>query len=78
MPNVLITTVCNRNCPYCFAKKHMNQASNSVHMSMENVAVVADFLQHSEVETFAMLAANPHSTRSSPLSTNMCFSAVSG
>jgi sulfatase maturation enzyme AslB (radical SAM superfamily) len=59
MPNLLLTTDCVRNCPYCFAKKEMNRAVSDRYISWDNVIYVADMLIHSNETHISLLGGEP-------------------
>ncbi|NIR47807.1 radical SAM protein [candidate division KSB1 bacterium] len=58
MANILLTTVCNRACSYCFAKEKMTQKPHQ-EMSMENVEKVIAFLKRSNLPVFRMMGGEP-------------------
>ncbi len=58
MANVLLTTTCNRTCPYCFAKKEMAGATGD-RMSWENLIYLADFLVKSRERKISLLGGEP-------------------
>lgn len=58
MANVLLTTRCNRTCPYCFAKKEMGGATGD-RMSWENLIFIADFLLKSGERSISLLGGEP-------------------
>ena len=59
MPNVLLTQKCVRSCPYCFARKHMTDASPDDVISWEDLIYLADFLQLSGERRFSILGGEP-------------------
>lgn len=62
MPNVLITTRCNRACKYCFAQDKVTlggRRAASQEMSLENVLVVADWLTRSAINDFRLIGGEP-------------------
>lgn len=58
MPNILLTTICNRRCPYCFAKIEMDDATVK-EMSWENLVYIADFLIKSREKKVSLLGGEP-------------------
>lgn len=58
MPNVLLTEKCVRECPYCFAKKHMDDSALS-ELSWDNLIYIADFLEISGQRSIALLGGEP-------------------
>lgn len=58
MANVLLTTTCNRSCPYCFAKREMSDATGDV-MSWNNLIYLADFLLKSGERKISLLGGEP-------------------
>ena len=59
MANILLTTRCNRSCPYCFAEREMATSPPSTTMSWENLIYVADFLQSSGQKAVSLLGGEP-------------------
>jgi hypothetical protein len=59
MANILLTTRCNRSCPYCFAKSEMAGAAPDSRMSWENLIYVADFLERSGRQRVSLLGGEP-------------------
>lgn len=58
MPNILLTTKCNRSCPYCFAKSEMDGSAGEL-MSWENIVYLADFLTRSGERKVSLLGGEP-------------------
>jgi hypothetical protein len=58
MPNILLTTICNRRCPYCFAKTEMDGATTE-EMTWENLIYIADFLVKSREKKVSLLGGEP-------------------
>jgi radical SAM protein with 4Fe4S-binding SPASM domain len=58
MANLLITERCVRNCPYCFAKKHMDN-SKLPELSWDNLIYIADFLEISGEKKISILGGEP-------------------
>ncbi|UCG59878.1 MAG: radical SAM protein [Phycisphaerales bacterium] len=58
MANILLTTLCNLRCGYCFARERMVQKPSQT-MSMENVEKVIDFLKRSDYPIFRMMGGEP-------------------
>jgi hypothetical protein len=59
VPNVLLTTRCNRSCPYCFATKEMSSAVTDSLMSWENLIYIADFFKASGQQRISLLGGEP-------------------
>jgi sulfatase maturation enzyme AslB (radical SAM superfamily) len=64
MPNLLITTYCNRSCPYCFAQGKISgskaaRAIAKTDISLENAAYVVDFLKRSDHRFYSLLGGEP-------------------
>ncbi|MEN6464617.1 MAG: radical SAM protein [Syntrophaceae bacterium] len=59
MANILLTTRCNRSCPYCFAEKEMAGSPSDNLMSWENMIYVADFLAASGQARVSLLGGEP-------------------
>lgn len=57
MPNVLLTTRCNLSCKYCFAQEKLT--GKRMHMPMENVRQVIEFLKRSEYPIFRVMGGEP-------------------
>jgi radical SAM protein with 4Fe4S-binding SPASM domain len=58
MPNVLLTTGCNRSCSYCFAREKM-AGTGALHMSLEDVRKVIAFLKQSDSMRFRVMGGEP-------------------
>ncbi|MCD4682176.1 MAG: radical SAM protein [Bacteroidales bacterium] len=58
MANILLTEKCVRSCPYCFAKKHMED-SDSDFLSWDNLIYIADFHEISNERHIALLGGEP-------------------
>ncbi len=58
MANILLTTRCNRSCPYCFAKREMSGAGDRL-MSWENLIYIADFLTAAGQQHVSLLGGEP-------------------
>lgn len=58
MANVLLTTVCNLACPYCFANEKMGR-SRRRHMSLDNVDKLLAFFKHSNYQLFRVMGGEP-------------------
>lgn len=58
MANVLLTERCVRACPYCFAKKHMDNSELS-ELSWDNLIYIADFLEISNEQKISLLGGEP-------------------
>lgn len=59
MPNLLLTSLCNRSCPYCFAETEMTTATGSRFMTWENLIYIADFLEASHQRSVSLLGGEP-------------------
>ncbi len=59
MANILLTSFCNRSCPYCFAQREMAGASPDAMMSWENLIYIADFLQRGGERHVSLLGGEP-------------------
>jgi len=59
MANVLLTTRCNRSCPYCFAKSEMSATPARNLISWENLIYIADFLKFSGQRHISLLGGEP-------------------
>lgn len=58
MPNIVITTYCNRRCPYCFALDAMEDAP-ARNMSMPEFVVIADMLVAARRSSVGVLGGEP-------------------
>lgn len=58
MPNVLLTEKCVRSCPYCFAKKHMEESDNTM-MRWDNLIYVLDFFHANKQNSISYLGGEP-------------------
>ena len=56
--NIIITNECNRNCPFCIAKKNSNN-SNYKYISMENIEKAINFAKSENLETIALSGGEP-------------------
>lgn len=59
MANILLTDKCVRACPYCFAKKEIENSRGNNYMSWENIIYIADFLQAAGYKKAALLGGEP-------------------
>ena len=59
MANILLTTKCNRSCPYCFAEREMADSPPGERLSWENLIYLADFLQASGEKRISLLGGEP-------------------
>ena len=59
MANILLTNKCNRSCPYCFAKREMEESSEEDILSWENLIYIADFLKRSGQNRVSLLGGEP-------------------
>lgn len=56
--NVILTNQCNRNCPFCIAKKNTNKTKNSF-LSLSNVEKAIDFCKQEDIKTIALTGGEP-------------------
>ena len=47
MANLLLTEVCVRKCPYCFAKQYMEGVEDRSAITKDNLVYVVNFLEKS-------------------------------
>ena len=59
MANVLLTEVCVRSCPYCFAKQFMEDVKGQSFITKENLIYIADFLEKSGINEISLLGGEP-------------------
>ena len=59
MANILLTTKCNRSCPYCFAEREMANSQPGERLSWENLIYLADFLKTSGEKQVSLLGGEP-------------------
>lgn len=59
MANILLTEVCVRSCPYCFAKQFMEGAKDRDFISKNNLIYIADFLEKSGIKDVSLLGGEP-------------------
>lgn len=61
MPNINITSICNRSCPYCFAmdSKKAGEYDNHIFMTIDNIQKAMSFLKKSEYHTFSIIGGEP-------------------
>lgn len=62
MPNILITNVCYRACTFCFARQRLGdsaQDGSTIHMSVDNIRYVMDFLERSQDRNLRLLGGEP-------------------
>ncbi|MBE9551328.1 MAG: radical SAM protein, partial [Proteobacteria bacterium] len=63
MANVLFTSYCNRNCPYCFARDKVDlgrdQGDPSKNLSMESLEKIISFYKRSQLTRFVVLGGEP-------------------
>ena len=59
--NILLTTVCNRKCAYCFAADKISSSLHSGHkfMPLDNVKKVVSFLQKSKIKEIGIIGGEP-------------------
>lgn len=58
MANILLTSLCNRACPYCFAATEMT-ASSARFMNWENLVYIVDFFEASHHRNVSLLGGEP-------------------
>ena len=56
--NIIVTNECNRNCPFCIAKKNPNN-SNYKYISMENIENAISFIKRENIATIALSGGEP-------------------
>ncbi|MCK8620844.1 radical SAM protein [Prevotella sp. E13-27] len=59
MANVLLTQLCVRSCPYCFAQKYMGEVSPKDMLSWDNLIYLADFILKSGDHHISLLGGEP-------------------
>lgn len=59
MANILITQTCVRSCPYCFAKKHMDDNDREGMMKWNDFIYLVDFLEASGDKSVSLLGGEP-------------------
>ncbi len=59
MANILLTQRCVRSCPYCFAKKHMDDSDKKDMLSWEDLIYIANFFEQSRVYHMSLLGGEP-------------------
>jgi sulfatase maturation enzyme AslB (radical SAM superfamily) len=64
MGNILVTNVCNRRCPYCFAHEKTRRpgAKSDIrpqYMSLSALEEVVEFLKRSDLKVFSMMGGEP-------------------
>ncbi len=57
LANLVITSKCNRACPYCFASKYMDD--NDIFLSWDNLIYVIDFLEFNGVHSISIMGGEP-------------------
>jgi len=57
--NLLLTTRCVRSCPYCFARKEMENSPEGDTLSWENFLYVVNFLEASSARHISLLGGEP-------------------
>jgi MoaA/NifB/PqqE/SkfB family radical SAM enzyme len=62
--NLIITDICNRSCPYCFAKSRVNLAGEPIgpapqHITLDNVEKYLDFLVKGDNPMLKVLGGEP-------------------
>ncbi|MDE6142265.1 MAG: radical SAM protein, partial [Bacilli bacterium] len=56
--NIIVTNKCNRNCPFCIAKKNSNNG-NYTYIAMENIENAMSFIKTENIETIALPGGEP-------------------
>ncbi|MEN6615028.1 MAG: radical SAM protein [Syntrophorhabdus sp.] len=59
MANILLSTRCNRTCPYCFARDEMGNTRSETFMSWENLIYLADLHETSGQTNISLLGGEP-------------------
>ena len=59
MANVLLTDLCTRRCPYCFATKKLGDGSSPRLIDLRTLIEIADFLQRTGPMTIQLLGGEP-------------------
>ncbi|MBK8805532.1 MAG: radical SAM protein [Bacteroidales bacterium] len=59
MANVLLTQKCVRNCPYCFAKEHMEGKQFDDNLKWDDLIYIADFFAVSKSDSIHLLGGEP-------------------
>lgn len=64
MANIILTNICNRNCPYCFARSEMeirdaDSSSDKFFMPMKNFLLILDFLETNHFPELRLLGGEP-------------------
>jgi organic radical activating enzyme len=60
MPNILVTNVCNRSCPYCFAREAMDSSEREDRfISKENISRIMNWLKKSNYQIFSVIGGEP-------------------
>lgn len=59
MANVLLTNCCVRRCSYCFASKHISEASPNDYMSWEDLIYIADLQEIDNHKHMSLLGGEP-------------------
>lgn len=59
MANLSITTMCNRDCAYCFSKLPINEFKSPLEMEMEFFLSILDFLELNKISQVRLLGGEP-------------------
>jgi len=59
MANLVISTVCNRDCPYCFTRDHRNNPAVSSFLEVNSFVKRLDFLDRSQIDQARLLGGEP-------------------
>ena len=62
MANLIITSLCNRACRFCFAKQRLDelkQQKKNIHMPFEEIIAIFDYLKSSGVKVIGILGGEP-------------------
>ncbi len=59
--NLMLTSYCNRRCPYCFAKSKLTHEKNQAnsYLSLENLRIAMDFLKRSKIPHMGLIGGEP-------------------
>lgn len=59
MANIIVSTRCNRSCPYCFAQSEMAQGGQATFMSWDDLIYLADMHAASAQKSISLLGGEP-------------------
>lgn len=57
--NVILTNQCNRNCPFCIARKNTSKTKNLSFLSLSNVEKAIAFCKRENIRTIALTGGEP-------------------